>query len=170
MSKVVLPRTCRECGCTFQGGPRAWYCPSCREDRKRIQDRDFKARKRVGSVVPVGSVLRCERCGKEIIKNGGLQRFCPECAAQNLKIIDNAQSLKWKMEHPEKDKEAKRNMSKRRSLEDGKSSGIKYISWDKGSRKWRVAPVINGHQVYGGKYKDIESAQKALDRILRETK
>lgn len=28
---VVRLRTCRECGSQFYGGPRAWYCPECRE-------------------------------------------------------------------------------------------------------------------------------------------
>ena len=67
-----------------------------------IHDKEFKERKRAGNVIPVGSIIKCEICGKEIIKKGGLQRYCEKCAAKHLKEVDNQQSLAWKKENPEK--------------------------------------------------------------------
>ena len=32
-------RTCRTCGTTFKGDPRAWYCPTCRAERERASRR-----------------------------------------------------------------------------------------------------------------------------------
>lgn len=69
---------CRQCGADFTGGPRAWYCPTCRLDRKRKRD---LATKRDGPARPIGSTDICKRCGKEYTVNGGLQKYCPDCAA-----------------------------------------------------------------------------------------
>ena len=107
--KTLGIRTCRQCGSEFLGGPRAWYCPTCREERKKRHDREFKERKRAGKVIPVGSSIRCETCGKDMIKNGGFHRFCDECAANHLKQVDNAQSIAWNKSHPAEALSAKRN-------------------------------------------------------------
>ena len=37
------PRTCRQCGRTFWGGPRAWYCPECRKERQAAQQQAYQA-------------------------------------------------------------------------------------------------------------------------------
>ena len=75
---VMRPRTCRQCGAVFQGGPRAWYCPECRTERKRAQDRENK---RTGKPArPIGSMDLCVRCGKEYTVNSGRQMYCPDCA------------------------------------------------------------------------------------------
>ena len=75
---VMSPRTCRQCGAVFQGGPRAWYCPECREERRRARDREYK---RVGKPArPLGSADLCARCGQEYIVKNGRQMYCPECA------------------------------------------------------------------------------------------
>lgn len=34
---TLATRTCRQCGVKFTGGPRAWYCPECREARVKEQ-------------------------------------------------------------------------------------------------------------------------------------
>lgn len=144
---TILTRICKECGRPFPGGPRAWYCPDCRQERKRKHDKEFKERKRSGKVIPNGSIIKCEICGKEIVKNGGLQRFCDECSAKHLKEIDNKQSLKWKNENPEKIKESKRKISKKRHKnEKSIKSGVKGVSWDKGSQKWVANINYNGKQ------------------------
>ena len=165
MKNNMLPRICRECGVTFSGGPRAWYCPTCRAERSRQHNKQHKMRKRNGVVVPIGSVISCEICGKETVKNSGQQRFCKECAPQHLKEIDNAQSLRWKAENPEKDKESKRVLSKIRHAEEGKQSGVKHIIWDKGSRKWKVCPYRDGKQHTIGRYSDLEEAKAALEKF-----
>lgn len=153
---AILLRICKECGKSFPGGPRAWYCPDCRRERKRKHDKEFKERKRSGKVIPNGSVIKCEICGKEIIKNGGLQRFCDECAAKHLKEIDNEQSLRWKKENPDKIKESKKNYSVR-LRENGESlkSGTKGVSWDKEKQKWIVN--INYH---GKQYRILQTNDK----------
>lgn len=161
MNNNMLSRICRGCGETFSGGPRAWYCPECREERKRKQWRDFRRRKKAGSVVPIGSVIQCEICGKEIVKNSGLQRFCEDCAKVHLKEIDNAQSLRWKRENPEKIKESKRVLSKNRHKEEGKRSGCVGVNWDKGKRIWIARIGYAGKQYTIMRTKNLELAIKA---------
>ena len=97
--KVIRDRQCQTCGITFSGGPRAWYCPQCRAERKRMQSREQKQRKREGKVRSVGSVAYCERCGQPYTVNGGLQRYCPECAHVALKTAANAISRAWNAAH-----------------------------------------------------------------------
>lgn len=145
MSNNMLPRICRECGTTFLGGPRAWYCPSCRAERQKKVYKDFRERKKAGKVIPIGSIIKCEICGKDIIKTGGPQRFCDDCAKIHLKEIDNMQSLDWKRNNPEKYRESKRKFSKKRHAEDSeKRSGFTGVSWDKAKRRWKAAIGLNG--------------------------
>ncbi len=161
MNNNMLPRICRGCGITFSGGPRAWYCPECREERKRKQWRDFQRRKKAGAVAPIGSVIRCEICGKDIVKNSGLQRLCEDCAKIHLKEIDNAQSLAWKRDNPEKIKESKQAILKQRYAEDGKSSGYIGVNWDKGKRVWIAKIGYSGKQYTIMRTKNLEMAIKA---------
>lgn len=163
----LLARICRECGIEFLGGPRAWYCPKCRLIRKKEADKRMKQKRKTLDYIPLGSVIHCKMCGKETIKNSGQQLYCPECAPVHLKEIDNAQSLEWKRKHPDKIREGKRNLSKRRHGEEGKESGIKYISWDKAKKKWKVCPYKDGKQVYVGVYKKIEDAENKLNEFLK---
>ncbi len=81
---VVRPRTCCECGAQFDGGPRAWYCPSCRRDRKRAQS---KARNRGAPQRKLGSTDQCARCGRDYIVTASLQRYCPECAPVHMREV-----------------------------------------------------------------------------------
>lgn len=74
---VVLGRICRTCGATFPGGPRAWYCPDCRAERKRAQAAAYARR---GVSRPIGSSDRCEVCGKPYTVQSGRQKYCPDCA------------------------------------------------------------------------------------------
>ena len=88
-------RSCKTCGKTFEGGPRALYCPKCRAERKRENDRKSKQRVSAGKAVKIGEKMTCELCGKEIIRNSARQRFCEDCAKINLKNIDRKQSLEY---------------------------------------------------------------------------
>lgn len=170
MPSNILPRVCRGCGVTFPGGPRAWYCPACREERKKIHDRDFKRRKRAGAVVPIGEAIRCEICGKEIVKNSGMQRYCDDCAKIHLKNVDNAQSLAWKRENLEKIKESKRKLSKQRHAEEGKASGCVGVNWDKGSRAWITKIGYAGKQYAIIRTKDLDLAIKAREEAEEAVK
>lgn len=95
MKDNILPRICKTCGISFLGGPRAFYCPECRQKRIKEQNKRYKDRKKHSYIIPLGSVIQCESCGCDIIKCSGLQRFCKQCAKKHLKIIDNKQSLAW---------------------------------------------------------------------------
>jgi predicted nucleic acid-binding Zn ribbon protein len=50
---------------------------------------------------------KCIVCGKTYIVCGSKQRYCPDCALEAIRRIDNAQSLAWEVEYapPEKRKE-----------------------------------------------------------------
>lgn len=81
---VVRPRVCRQCGATFSGGPRAWYCPDCRLDRRREADARHK---RNGTVRPIGSMDTCAQCGSAYTVNGARQKYCPACADSAVKAV-----------------------------------------------------------------------------------
>ena len=51
-TSTLRMRVCRQCGIEFMGGPRAWYCPTCRIDRQREQGRKCKQRQRKGQTRP----------------------------------------------------------------------------------------------------------------------
>lgn len=89
---TLRARTCRQCGTVFAGGPRAWYCPSCRGERKKETDRSYKKR---GPVRPLGSIDRCIVCGKGFVVNSSRQRYCKDCAAEEIKKRDRESSLKY---------------------------------------------------------------------------
>lgn len=95
MGSNLRQRTCRTCGKTFWGGPRAWYCPICREERQRLQSAAFKARQSAGKTRPLGSIDTCCRCGAEYVVNGGNQRYCPACAPEAVRQADRAQGLDY---------------------------------------------------------------------------
>lgn len=114
MVNNMLPRTCRDCGKVFIGGPRAWYCHDCRKERAREANKRAKQKKKTAEYIPVGSIIQCELCGKEIIKRGGKHKYCNKCAEKHLKEIDNAQSLEWKKNNPEKIRKSKKKYNESR--------------------------------------------------------
>lgn len=89
------PRTCRQCEAIFDGGPRAWYCPICREDRRRKASRDGKRRERARETRPLGSKDSCAVCGKEYVVNSGKQKYCPTCAPEAVAEIDREQGIAY---------------------------------------------------------------------------
>lgn len=98
MAVVVKDRVCRLCGVVFPGGPRAWYCPACREERKREAQRRFRAKGRKADR-QIGSTDTCTRCGKEYIVNSARQKYCPDCSYDGVREVDRAASLKWNKSH-----------------------------------------------------------------------
>lgn len=92
MAVVVKNRVCRQCGAVFPGGPRAWYCPTCRSERARESNRRRKAR---GTARPLGSTDFCVVCGKPYTVNSSRQKYCPDCAPAAIRAIDNVQSRQW---------------------------------------------------------------------------
>lgn len=106
---VIRERVCRQCGAVFDGGPRAWYCPSCRLERKRRKDVE---RKRKGPARKIGSIDVCAVCGKEYTVNSGRQRYCPACAENAIKNIDRAASREYFAQHKEEHYEARKDAIK----------------------------------------------------------
>lgn len=92
----LAPRTCRTCGRTFMGGPRAWYCPDCRAERRRKQCVESKQRKRAGTSIVLGQTVgHCQVCGKEFIYASGNQKYCSSCAPEAIAEIDRQQGRGW---------------------------------------------------------------------------
>ena len=146
-STTLRPRTCKECGVTFEGGPRAWYCPRCRAERQAQQNREYKQRKQMGNTRKIGQKYPCEICGKMYILSSGLQRFCKECAEKHLKEVDNKQSRQWNKDHPEqmakhKKNEKERNKEMKKEAQTkakAKPSVIKELRESKGLSKHRLS-------------------------------
>lgn len=89
---TVRDRICRQCGKVFPGGPRAWHCPECRKVRSREQ---CARHRQTGTARPLGSVDKCESCGREYVVNSGRQRYCPQCAPEKYRETDREQSKAW---------------------------------------------------------------------------
>lgn len=98
---ALLDRKCQECGTAFSGGPRAYYCPACRIERKKKTDLEAKLRAREGLTRKIGSSDKCERCGRMYIVNAGLQRFCTECQPIHAAEHDRETSLDFYHENKE---------------------------------------------------------------------
>lgn len=79
-----LNRICQSCGVAFLGGPRAFYCPSCRAERRKIQSAQARERARKGITRKIGQEYPCEICGELYILNCGTQRFCKKCSAEHF--------------------------------------------------------------------------------------
>ena len=115
-SIVVKDRTCRQCGKSFPGGPRAWYCPDCRLDRSWARGRENcrKRRQGIASARPLGSTDYCVVCGQPYMVKSARQKYCPQCAPDAIRKVDKDQTKRWIEEHkdtyyPERNK--KRRMS-----------------------------------------------------------
>ncbi|WP_127580779.1 hypothetical protein [Paenibacillus koleovorans] len=100
---ALLPRTCKQCSASFEGGPRAYYCPTCRYERTKIADALHKRKQRAGMVSrPLGSTDQCERCGNDYVVAGGLQRFCQTCKPIHAKEYDRDTSIEFYHENKER--------------------------------------------------------------------
>lgn len=95
---MIQDRTCKTCGAVFPGGPRAYYCPECRTERKKANDARCHQRQREGKT-RVGKPDICERCGAEYTVYSGLQRFCKDCQKIHALEYDRATSLDFYRQH-----------------------------------------------------------------------
>lgn len=80
-NSVLRERICKICGAPFMGYPRSFFCPECSAERKKQQKKIYNQRK---PARPLGSTDICEACGKPYIVNSGRQRYCPECAKEQV--------------------------------------------------------------------------------------
>lgn len=88
----IYKRKCQECGKEFDGGPRAWYCPDCREIRRIERERKYHI---YGNNRKLGDIDYCQNCGKEYIICSGLQKYCPACKKEMNRKKDNELSTKY---------------------------------------------------------------------------
>lgn len=102
MQNMLMTRTCNSCGRTFQGGPRAYYCPECRDRRRREQAESYRRRKRSGDTRPLGSMDKCERCGNVYSVMSGNQRFCEKCQPIHSAEYDRETSISFYHENKER--------------------------------------------------------------------
>lgn len=107
---VIRPRTCRQCGTVFPGGPRAWYCPECRQERRRAGDRESK--RRGAARRPIGSKDVCVRCGKEYVVSSGRQMYCPDCADAAVREKERARKADYYRENQDKFSARKRELAR----------------------------------------------------------
>lgn len=101
---VIRTRTCSVCGIQFPGGPSAKYCPDCRKERERERNHKYKQRRREGRSRKLGSTDLCEVCGKEYTVTAGLQKYCPDCAAEAIAAKDRIKSREWNAANIDYDK------------------------------------------------------------------
>lgn len=93
---MILDRKCLSCSTNFPGGPRAYYCPACRVDRRRQAKARYQQKKRLGiGIRHIGSTDRCERCNELYTVESGLQRFCPKCQPIHAAEYDAKTSLSF---------------------------------------------------------------------------
>ena len=105
-SRRTLPATrpCDRCGTKIQVPPyatRLRYCPSCRVEVTREQDRKAKAKVRQKPE----RILTCQRCGTEFKKTnyGRDPRTCPDCRNEDYesrrkpRTVTTEQRYAWKM-------------------------------------------------------------------------
>jgi len=184
--KNIYDRICRQCGASFKGGPRAWYCPSCRAIRQREQ---AARRRRLGPNRHLGDIDQCIICGKDYIVESGLQKYCPDCAPKQIKVIDRVQGLEYYNVNKEKINPARNEHRKllrmrkcpvcgkkyspvggaiaccsehkkiwHKSKLEYKSSNVKGVTWDKYAKAWRAEIHINKFKYDLGRYKNFEVA------------
>lgn len=92
---MLQKRICKQCEQNFIGGPRAYYCPECRLERRKVQTKEHRERKAKGHARSLGSIDTCNRCGGKYLVNGPLQRFCPDCQKPHNLEYDRENGLKY---------------------------------------------------------------------------
>ena len=93
---AIYDRICQTCGASFKGGPRSWYCPNCRTDRRRERQRRYQ---KDGYSRHIGDTDICKNCGAEYTISSGLQMYCEECQKEMHMQLDRKQSLAYYEEH-----------------------------------------------------------------------
>ena len=142
MKDNILPRICRTCGTSFLGGPRAFYCPECREERKKEQSKKYKECIKHGSIITLGK--------------------------KHLKIIDNQQSLDWNKNNQVKVKKSKKLYNdKKQATGIHKNSGIPGVNWDTVKNKWIACVSVNHRQIKIVTTSNINVAKSAREEAQK---
>lgn len=140
------PRICRECGVVFDGGPRAWYCPDCREVRKKLYKARAKENRKRGKNITLGeSVGKCEVCGREFVYASARQRYCSDCAKEAIKASDRRQGLVWYYANDTEERRTAKGQrqKERRNGRKGKQRDLDLlVAWKSLTKKWAVKDCI----------------------------
>ena len=83
---VLRPRTCLQCGVTFDGDPRSRYCPDCAIIREKIRKSRYNKH---GFSRHIGDTDICAKCGDLYIIVSGRQKYCPECSSKEVRETIN---------------------------------------------------------------------------------
>lgn len=153
-TSTLRMRVCRQCGIEFMGGPRAWYCPTCRIERQREQGRTCKQRQRKGQTRRLGSIDKCEVCGKDYIVNSARQRYCPDCAPERYREVDREQSRGWMKRAIEVHGEEYLEEHLKRKRE----------NYRKNTENQRICPMCGGIVPFGEKKFCSEQCRNAAER------
>lgn len=92
---VYYPRTCPDCGQSYQGHIKSVRCPACQAEADRRHNAEYARRKRSGHTRPIGSTDLCQRCGQPYTVAGGRQRYCPACAPSAVRDNVRSASASW---------------------------------------------------------------------------
>ena len=111
---AIYDRVCRTCGRSFKGGPRAWYCPDCREERRKERNAKYRKGK---PKRPLGSKDICQNCGNEYTVESGLQKYCPDCQPEMHKKVDNEQGIAYYKAIVSKDKKSRNDKRRKKYTE-----------------------------------------------------
>lgn len=115
-SNVMRIRVCRMCGKEFNGGPRAFYCPDCRVIRTREAQKRFRQGKTAKR--KLGSVDKCELCGKEYIVIAGRQKYCSEkCQHEAGLLLQKEYKSAYNKETEQTKKKLEKNSKKQKICE-----------------------------------------------------
>lgn len=88
---VLRERVCIDCGAVFTGYPKSKRCPHC---QTIVNCRRDAERRSNGPKRKLGSIDKCQCCGKDYVVDGGRQRYCKACApvqtTQNIRSAKRA--------------------------------------------------------------------------------
>lgn len=86
---------CPDCGREVYAHIKCKRCPECQREANRRHDQEARQRKRAGKTREIGSIDLCQRCGKPYEVEGGMQRYCKDCAPVAWAENDRAASREW---------------------------------------------------------------------------
>ena len=96
----MFTHICEICGNTFESpSNRAKYCTDCRNKAQKLRNDKYKAKRREGLSVEIGSEQLCPFCGKPYIVVTGSQKCCEDCRKVQEKQRKIQANKKFNKEH-----------------------------------------------------------------------
>lgn len=156
-------KICKNCRTAFMGGPRAWYCPSCRADRQKIYKRQTQERERTGTIRRIGSTDICVVCREQYIVASGTQKYCRQCAPDEVKKIDRIQGLEYYKANKDDINPAR---YERRRV-DHKICSVCGMSFDPQGRPRTICPSEECRKISKRQWQKKADEKRALKRIAQ---